>query len=252
MSGDETKVKPNQAPQLDEVEPDPSLEGEPQRDEEYDSAEEIDDEPVRGRTIPPVGSNDVPKIILKPKATQPPWMSPEPLVSPGRKPQDVTNGLRNRSLANSPMELFKQQLAEMDNLYYDQQEEQYRMYAVLYLKTFIFPFIDEIAKVAKITPEEQLRRMIRDRRTLGSLASGGVMEALDSMMRTPQVRFALNLVRPFADMTDDEVRNQGLWWMDRIKESRIGLYNVLASDGNGLWWLKESLVDCMSVIRGAI
>jgi len=213
------------------------------------------EESVVTRPAPPVSPG--PQIMLRRRFIPPTQnieftLSP-PILDPDRAPRDVSMELDQRAYEFNPYQIMRQSIRDLRDSRMNTLDTLRRRQSVIFLNLILYPFIDGLAEELMVSPDEQVRTMVRRGQTIGSLIARN-RETAETILNKPQIRIWGGLVRPVLDSTDEEIRSKENidWWMDVIKRTRLEFYQVLDREANGRWWLAESLVETLNFLKGIL
>jgi hypothetical protein len=122
--------------------------------------------------------------------------------------------------------------------------------AQLYLNTVVFPMIEGVAKKENVSLEQQVSNMIKRGDTLGAYADKPeYKERIDGVFSHSSVRFLLTRFQSQLDTPEGVIRKSMPWWMDRIKETKPRLHDVIAGEPNGQEWLAQIFIDVIKLCK---
>ena len=123
--------------------------------------------------------------------------------------------------------------------------------ARLYLNSVVFPMIEGVAKKENVSLEQQVSNMIKKGDTLGTYADKPeYRKKIDEVFNHSSVRFLLNRFKGQLNTPESEIRNSMPWWMERIKETKPELNNVIAKEPKGQDWLAQIFIDVIKLCKG--
>ena len=247
-------VKPEEAPKV-EVAPDVDVEMDEGEAPEFEVGEDLVEE-VPTRPSPPIPA--APTLVFRHRFT--PLSPPEtdfpiasPLLDPNREAKDVATELDQRRYETSPLYIMRNSIRTLRDSRMSNLANLRRRQSVIFLNLILYPFIDGLADELQVSPDEQVRTMVRGTQTIGSLIARN-RDAAHSIFNQPQVRIWSGLARPALEATEEEIRSQDNidWWMDVVKKTRHEFWQVLEREPNGRWWLAESLVETLNFLKGIL
>ena len=122
-----------------------------------------------------------------------------------------------------------------------------------YLKSVVFPIIEDVAKKENVPLERQVSNMIHRGDTLGSYAGKPkYRKKIDEVFSHPGVRFLLNQFKDQLNTSESEIRSSMPWWMERIKETKPELNRVIAKEPKGQEWLAQIFIDVINLCKGCL
>ena len=183
----------------------------------------------------------------------PPGMLSSPLQDPGREQRDILEDLVDRERMTSPAQIVRETFSNMDKAREKVRDKWNRRWAKFFLESCLFPAIDGLAMGNGRKPAEEVRSLIKEGKSLKVLFEGG-KQYIEAFVNDARMRILANFVNRFADIEDVEIRKNPViaaWWLSVIKTTRPEFYNVIDEAGEqGTWWLRESLVDALGLIKG--
>ena len=70
-----------------------------------------------------------------------------------------------------------------------------------------------------------------------------------SVIHQPGVYFALTKFRVHLEASEAKIMNSVPWWMNRLKETNLSLYNAIDGESEGRLWFGEVLLDLVALLR---
>jgi hypothetical protein len=122
--------------------------------------------------------------------------------------------------------------------------------ASFYIQCIIVPIIERLASEEHLDSEHEVKNMIRRRERLRDHADDPrFRKKLSSVIHYLGVRFALTKFRVHLEASEVKIMNSVPWWMNRLKETNLSLYNAIDGESEGRLWLGEVLLDLVAQLR---
>ncbi len=129
-------------------------------------------------------------------------------------------------------------------------EEGRKVSARFYVEHIIIPIIDKLAKDENVDAEQEIRNLISRRQRLTVYADNPEFrKRLITIVNYPGVHLILTRFKSQLNTPVPDIIASVPWWMDRIKETRLGLYRAIDGEPDGRLWLGETLVDILILFR---
>lgn len=110
--------------------------------------------------------------------------------------------------------------------------------------------IDGLAQREKVNIEEQVTNMIRRGETLRVYAEKPeYKKRFNDTLGNPAVKLLLGRFRSHFEKTEEEIRASMPWWVERIRETRPELCNVISREPDGINWLGTIFIDIVHICR---
>ena len=136
------------------------------------------------------------------------------------------------------------------NLNKSLQDQTHVVAARFYIQYVIVPIIERLASEEHLDSEQEVRNMIRRREHLRDHTDDPrFRKKLSSIIHYPGVYFALTKFRVHLEASDVKILNSVPWWIDRLKETNLSLYNAIDGESEGRLWFSEVLVDLIALLR---
>lgn len=207
----------------------------------------IDDEEFDAQYNPP---QDRTRLRFNPdffkKTFTPRHMIPQPRRDPYRTDKDVVTDLNERRQMYSPEQALNDIFSMLDNRL-KRGENALIKQAHQYLNWFLYPWIEGTAITLNMTPEAYVAALITNNMYLGVVME---QQGVQKIFRMGNVMGALSAFRMYSNLSDEEVMDSIPWWLERINETKPGLYRVVINSPKGTQWLTQSLISLFKLLKG--
>jgi len=124
-----------------------------------------------------------------------------------------------------------------------------RMQSQLFLERIFEPYMLGVCKVWGVSPEEGLRRLIKNKKTFGMIAKNNP-EALAELMNQPEIQVIVAIASPLKNVSDDWIQEKMDILFDVMVDIRPELARIIVETPGGSEWFSASLTGLKDILFG--
>ncbi len=123
------------------------------------------------------------------------------------------------------------------------------MQSQLFLERIFEPYMNGVCKVWGVSPEEGLRRLIKNKKTFGTIAKNNP-EALAELMNQPEIQIIVAIASPLKDVSEEWIEEKTGVLFEVMVDIRPELARIIAETPEGSEWFSASLTSLKDILFG--
>ncbi len=124
-----------------------------------------------------------------------------------------------------------------------------RMQSRIFLEQIFSPYINGVCTVLEVSPEEGIRKLILDDKTVGKLAKENP-EVVSEFISLPEMKVLIAIARPLKNVSEDWIEEKMDVLFEVMSEIRPELAKIIIDTPGGTLWFYNSLTGLRDILFG--
>ena len=122
-----------------------------------------------------------------------------------------------------------------------------RMQSRIFLEQIFSPYINGVCTVLEVSPEEGIRKLILDDKTVGKLAKDNP-EVVSEFLSLPEMKVLIAIASPLKNVSKEWIEEKMDILFEVMSEIRPELAKIITDTPNGTEWFYDSLTGLREVL----
>ncbi len=122
-----------------------------------------------------------------------------------------------------------------------------RMQSRLFLEHIFSPYINGVCNVLEVSPEEGIRKLILEDKTVGKLAKNNP-EVVSEFLSLPEMKVLIAIASPLKNVSKEWIEEKMDILFEVMSEIRPELAKIITDTPNGTEWFYDSLTGLRDVL----